>query len=562
MKRPLWITEWNNGANWTNGSNNDNFPTDTAGQNQKQLIDLPKILYVMDTCQYVERYSIYNWVEDKRAIVRTKETGEQYLTPAGEYYRNSAGDSLAFNKKYEHIPVAKMASPELKLNFTHSNKTVDLKWTDYNGEITTEYIVQADRNYSGGFSDLEKGKMGDENGLDKTYSYQITPESSSRYFYRIKVTNEAGESALSNQQVLEVGAINGSGPIRYGTLGITDTENKSVYYTQPYDATPAVFFTSYSNVNSNAYLAYQLSDRSTEGFIFTPTYWNYVKDSDKKSLEPETSSFIASSYGNSTWGELATETGEVKSVKNEWVEVKFNQPFEQTPVVLVTTSASKLTYPVVPRVKDVTKDGFKVRLTREKGVSIRFSPEDVNYFAVEPGSTTVNGKKVKVGSSENVGQLAGRVTVEFGEEFTNPVFFAAIQTSNDDYTYMMRYRNLTTTQVEMFKVMERSKGLSTGESDNVGWIVVEGDPDPTTGIDDVPAIENAGEELVVYPSVTTGDLNINVSDGTVLEIYNMTGVLVDKIPCYNGNINVNGILDGIYIIRTSDGRTQRFVKVS
>src|SRR5665647_255712 len=63
--RPIWITEWNNGANWTS----EWWPSDVPSQQAKQLADIKGILTVLDTAHFIERYSIYNWVEDKRAMI-------------------------------------------------------------------------------------------------------------------------------------------------------------------------------------------------------------------------------------------------------------------------------------------------------------------------------------------------------------------------------------------------------------------------------------------------------------------------------------------------------------
>jgi hypothetical protein len=75
VKRPLWITEWNNGANWTKA------PKPTAEQQKDAIAEMIKML---DRTPFVERYAIYNWVEDVRFV--QKKDGS--LTPAGEVYRD------------------------------------------------------------------------------------------------------------------------------------------------------------------------------------------------------------------------------------------------------------------------------------------------------------------------------------------------------------------------------------------------------------------------------------------------------------------------------------------
>lgn len=75
-KRPIWITEWNNGANWTCCK-----PT-----YQEQATAIGQMIRMMDTARFVERYSIYEWVEDTRQMF-LENPGK--LNPAGEVYRAS-----------------------------------------------------------------------------------------------------------------------------------------------------------------------------------------------------------------------------------------------------------------------------------------------------------------------------------------------------------------------------------------------------------------------------------------------------------------------------------------
>ena len=74
-KRPIWVTEWNNGANWTR----------EPKPNERQQRDaIREMIRMMDETPYVERYAIYNWVEDVRHVKRN----DGSLTPAGEAYRD------------------------------------------------------------------------------------------------------------------------------------------------------------------------------------------------------------------------------------------------------------------------------------------------------------------------------------------------------------------------------------------------------------------------------------------------------------------------------------------
>jgi hypothetical protein len=77
VKRPLWVTEWNNGANWTKA------PKPNAREQKEAVAEMIEML---DKTPFVERYAIYNWVEEMRAV----QAKDGSLTPAGEVYRDQA----------------------------------------------------------------------------------------------------------------------------------------------------------------------------------------------------------------------------------------------------------------------------------------------------------------------------------------------------------------------------------------------------------------------------------------------------------------------------------------
>lgn len=73
-KRPIWVTEWNNGANWT-GCGDPTYAQQQAA--------IAAIIDRLDNTPWVERYMLYNWVEDVRAV-----TTNGVLTSAGITYRD------------------------------------------------------------------------------------------------------------------------------------------------------------------------------------------------------------------------------------------------------------------------------------------------------------------------------------------------------------------------------------------------------------------------------------------------------------------------------------------
>ena len=74
-RKPIWITEWNNGANWVSE------PDPTFAQQQATIAAM---LNMLENAHFVERYAIYSWVEE----VRQLHYNAGGLTPAGETYRD------------------------------------------------------------------------------------------------------------------------------------------------------------------------------------------------------------------------------------------------------------------------------------------------------------------------------------------------------------------------------------------------------------------------------------------------------------------------------------------
>lgn len=158
--RPVWITEWNNGANWTS----ENWPTnegekrdadfniiyDAAGNtttvkrphttdnSAKQVAWLKDVLPALDNCDKLERHAFYDWVQDARAIVL-----DNKLTPAGEYFaayssKPAYSTASAYDHKWHIAPPYVVASTVADDNY----KKVHVRFYDHNGETGVNYIVE------------------------------------------------------------------------------------------------------------------------------------------------------------------------------------------------------------------------------------------------------------------------------------------------------------------------------------------------------------------------------------------------------------------------------------
>lgn len=91
-KRPLWVTEWNNGANWTTCAD------PTFAQQQAAVAAM---IDMLEETPFVERYALYNWVEDVRRV----KWDDGWLTAAGVTYRDKVS-SISHRQVVPEIPTS------------------------------------------------------------------------------------------------------------------------------------------------------------------------------------------------------------------------------------------------------------------------------------------------------------------------------------------------------------------------------------------------------------------------------------------------------------------------
>ncbi|WP_428741661.1 glycosyl hydrolase, partial [Tenacibaculum sp.] len=216
--RPVWITEGNKGANWTGNS----FPDDpnmlTDANAMHHLNNIKGIIDVLESKDYVERYSLYNWVQDARAfivnidddfksrnpnwanyewlktapVVYTYNGGidKRVLTPAGEYYANHA-TKIAYNPNREYIPTWTPKVETLSYEVSPTFDSIDLNWTGLNDDLVNKYVIE--RRLEGETVFTVFKEITDYNTLTVNDQVNTTAD------YRIKVVGkDNAESAYSN----------------------------------------------------------------------------------------------------------------------------------------------------------------------------------------------------------------------------------------------------------------------------------------------------------------------------------------------------------------------------
>jgi hypothetical protein len=544
--RPIWITEWNNGANWTN----ENWPDNsrplllTTANAAKQLADIKGILQVLDTASFIERYSIYNWVEDARAMVLNGT-----LTPAGQYYANDKS-VMAFNRKMEVIPGYVFNTPSLLIGFL--TKKLLLTITDPNGDYYRGFILEKKID-DGSFTELYRL----DNTTSKSYSDTLDLNLGSKFRYRVKaIYNDGTISAYSNEAGYDV---TNNSDVQVGNVSESNIGWNPVLFGKPYTAIPAIILGSPTNNNSTVYMSARprlvsLSSR----FNVQLAPWSYQKVSALS--KEETVPYFVIPAGTYDFGGLSA-IANTTVVKPTWTTVTFATPFTTVPVVFVSELYPANTFATCVRVRNITATGFDAKIMKETAVTTALSAlgETVSFFAITQGTGLIDGKKVIVGKTANTAvKSTSYTTINYGDSIANPVFLSQLQTCNDDtVTATLRCLSVTSKFSNVTKQREKSTGVATSLAESAGWMVINPvavNTSVNTPIADQLSISPNPVKDVIYLNQKNNE-NLNV------RIYNMVGLLVKNIVVEENKIGVSDLTPGCYILRTLQNGSNKFVKL-
>lgn len=206
--RTMWITEWNNGANWTheawpdkqgtkldahfnpvldeNGHTTTVNRPHTQANSEKQCTWLAAMLKAFDECPMLERHSLYSWVEDARQITLKNTEGVEELTPSGEVFANFQSvpgydPEVAYQHTWRPAPALLEASPYTSLKY------IEIKWYDHNGETAKHYVIEYKCDNEpwteAGTYTVSKTRYGTD------VKYKFFPERNGRYLFRLKAVS-------------------------------------------------------------------------------------------------------------------------------------------------------------------------------------------------------------------------------------------------------------------------------------------------------------------------------------------------------------------------------------
>ena len=530
FKRPVWITEWVWGATWSGGSgifkeasSRDN-PTAADLELNKTVVS--RILNTLNNNSAVERY--YYWNHEANC---SKLYYDGALTPTGEYY-GAMNTGLSYSGYGNYVPAAPptTAVTDLSGTFTATKKICKLTWTNQNGDLSKSITVQR-RIDTGKWMNLTSFD-GPASEATTKFTYNDTIDAGGQYTYRIVDTLYTKKALISDTYVLSVAGTQGTADVQYGSISTIPLEVGYSFFQTPFAEQPAIVCGSatYNNISTTSTPRGVINNPLQVGKVSGQyAYVQYQENIWEDTTVPksETTNFIAAHAGNGTLGDLHYEAGYVPKdatsiaytnaaqVKGEVVEVTFQQPFAEAPVVFVTPLHSSATLPpAMWRVYDITPEGFKLLLQYQVGETDKFTQRKVSYFAIEKGTgRDGQGALYTVGDEELTFKTA-QVELPFGTTLTSPLLLAQLQTYNHAAPALLRIPSVGAESAYLrMQVDPTATGYvlsaSVNATEHVGYIAISEDPD-YNGVQDLTFSEPAAAPATAYDlsgrAVNSGNL--------------------------------------------------------
>lgn len=477
--KPIWLTEWNIGANWTK----EPWPNNVKDQQAKMIRDLKNILTVLDTASFVERYSIYNWVENKRAMIvdsfcyKTLDGKKvedkllnQEITPAGEFYRNNHPD-FAFNRKNEVISTWQFTDkPKLTYDLSERNE-IQLHWNmKCNPEMIGEFIVERSTDNN------EFKEITQINSSDRWLYFEGLMNAnkipSGSVYYRVRGIDLSKKESLISNVISYNYLKNKQNSPTVGNL-VTPTNWSMFVFKNNFEKDPIVVFGTPTNRNQVPQ-THRIKNLGKNMFDFKLDTWEYLKDPIFENMDT-IAYIVLPRSGAYDFKGITAFAGKVSNATPDGVQIHFETPFKEIPVVFASQITNHCDSTTSVRIKNITTEGFEVQLQYEAGITPPAVGEDICYIAITPGIGSINGKNLKVGRTEEgfVGDYFGAGRIEFGKEFANPAIFVAMQTNSDNVTSALRMKNHEANSFEVFKEKETSKGSKPIFKESIGWMIIE-----------------------------------------------------------------------------------------
>lgn len=572
---PVWVTEWNNGANWTSegGFNTDSYGWyNWGGSNDNKMngVWLTDVLKRAENEPWLERLAVYHAVESKRELWNW---GNNQPTEGGKVYA-AYNSGFAYDDRNEYFMKWNHKAPkDLEVVYTASTKRSKLTWVSENGKQTDSVWIE--RKIDGEDRDFVPVHVLTPMNSG-TFTYQDTLAGKTGLVtYRVKNFDSDGNKRMTGEATVMLGSSSGNDFIQYGSLTVANLEPISVEFSTPYAEDPAVFMGLCTNKNTTVYPTNLITTVSEKKFTYQ--MWAF-EQGDQTLKSADEIPFMALPFGNHTFGKMDIEVGAVK-VKSDTLEVKFTKPFPTgiTPVVLAELEPTLKTSPYFVKVWDVTNEGFKTSIFYEGGESVRLA-QTLNYAAITPGSEVIDGEKgILLSAGVNDNPLYGlsarpvyytnNVFAEDGSvervdtlRLEDPLIFATLQTYNYSAGTLLRSFSSITEKIDNVSyitgtrirrmvdgAVEKAPANNKTTGDYAGWVTISSvDPTGEVGIENV-VVSKSENPL----NVEVINRCIYVKECNNFEVYTLSGTKVAANATQE---------PGIYLVRSGKQVAKVIVK--
>ena len=209
-KRPIWLTEWNNGASWTT----EGWPSDYNDKLAKQRNAIKSILEVLDGCDFIERYAFYNWDSYYRAAISwDSDKNNWWVTPCGEVYRD-AHPTHAYQEKMQFTPVGWFLSMKKDNKFTFSiqafGRKINTNISNLNGDFTLKEEIEyldADGNWKPFYADSTRARFDNTQSRAESFLCDKCPHeafTADSLTLRLKITTLKGDVTITEPRTVMI----------------------------------------------------------------------------------------------------------------------------------------------------------------------------------------------------------------------------------------------------------------------------------------------------------------------------------------------------------------------
>lgn len=496
--RPIWISEWVWGASWNSNGAFASGVTETQNRDA-----IRRITANLNNWDCIERYYYWNSERDPSRIYKNGN-----LTVTGEYYA-SMNTGLGYCNYKNYVPKAPPLRNPSGLTVTYTKRTgnLALKWNNNNNGLTDLAIIQHKQN--GRWVNLDTITT-----EATTATLRLNdPDVLGVQTFRIADVDYDGKTRTSNEATFFNGEATSIGDIMVGNIQLDNATATAIYFAAQ-DIVPAVICGLTSNRNTaNGVLNHIRSiGKSSFSYQFDP--WTLGKS--VSITNPEFADYLVMPCGQYAWGNMRAEVDTVRFINDKGAEayrlaadtvhVSFRQPFPDgvTPVVLVQNITTQANLPTVPKVFDVTPQGFSMKLVCQTAAATAITQQLCYYIAITPGSASIpeSGYAIHAGISTEPNGGTANANNYFvalnGDtlQLRQPWVIAGPQTHNLDYPSVFRKASDITVRVtdengetqsrligmKVRRQMDPTATIPTGENsaaksgDIIGWVAIDVDP--------------------------------------------------------------------------------------